>query len=77
MIKITVQLPPRGVGGITPTPFEVSVPAIPRDGDGFRTSGGELFEVSGVYFQEERNKTCSIVVLLSDGKVSAGVRVGV
>ena len=64
MIKILVQEP--SSEGIDSTPFEILVPAIPRRGDSFNTASGGSYSVANVSFREEKNRTYSVLILLTE-----------
>ena len=70
MIKALIQLPGNL---ITPTPFEVLVPVVPKVGDSFRTTDGDLYSVGGICFRQEHgSKDCSLIVCLSEIEISSG-----
>jgi hypothetical protein len=48
------------------TPIEVSVPTMPKIGDGFRVKNGKLFEVSSICFRQGLGQVCDVIVFLSE-----------
>jgi hypothetical protein len=45
--------------------LSVSVPVLPRQGDGFEL-GGEMFEVAFVWFVPDERRVCSVHVKLKE-----------
>jgi hypothetical protein len=57
MIKINIFL----IDHIDKKPWlKVSLPAIPRVGDGFEMEKGIMYQVHSIWFAVNKNKTCSV-----------------
>jgi hypothetical protein len=69
MIKVLIQLPGEL---ISPTPFEVLVSAVPKEGDSFRARDGELYRVCDICFRQGEGQVCSIIVSLGRYEICSG-----